>query len=227
MKKLGNKFLILMGVIALALIIFIYYNNYLNFFSLENLKAHREYLQNFVNNNYLLSVALYLLFCIVIVATTLPLSAFMMILAGFLFGMTLGMIYANIGITIGALISFTWLKFIFGHTVPAGIKEKLDIFSKKIEQYGAFYFLSLHLMSFLPFFLINALAVITNISTFTFVWTSAVGVIPISLLYTYMGQRLGTINSVKEVLTVPVLGALVLLVILAISPILISKIRKK
>jgi len=216
-----------MGVIALALIIFIYYNNYLNFFSLENLKAHREYLQNFVNNNYLLSVALYLLFCIVIVATTLPLSAFMMILAGFLFGMTLGMIYANIGITIGALISFTWLKFIFGHTVPAGIKEKLDIFSKKIEQYGAFYFLSLHLMSFLPFFLINALAVITNISTFTFVWTSAVGVIPISLLYTYMGQRLGTINSVKEVLTVPVLGALVLLVILAISPILISKIRKK
>lgn len=225
MQKIIKKSLIIMGLAFVAIVIAIHFSDLLNFFSLENLRNHREHLQRFVVDHYFWSVMLYLLVCTTVIATTLPLSAFMIITAGFLFGMPWGLFYSNIGATLGAGISFMWLRYLFSHAVPENLKLRLASFNKKIEKYGSFYFLSLHLMSVLPFFLINALAVIANLSFFTFIWTTVVGIIPISFLYTYMGQKLGEINSVKEILTWPIMISFLVLAFLAILPILISKIK--
>ena len=150
MYKMSKKSLVLIGLaLSIVFLIVMYFSGVLKFFSLENLKSHREMLVNFVAKNYFWSVLIYLLATILIVATTLPLAAFMMILAGMLFGVKWGAIYINIGLTLGACISFFWLRYAFGETVPAVLKARLVNFSKKIEQYGSFYFLSMHLMSLL------------------------------------------------------------------------------
>lgn len=225
MRQLSKKSFIIIGLVIVAMIAAIQFSDLLSFFSLENLKNHREYLQRFVVDHYLLSVVIYFLVCISVVATALPLSAFMIVSAGFLFGIKWGLLYSITGATIGAMISFFWLRYLFSRAVPENLKIRLASFSKNIEKYGAFYFLSLHLMSILPFFLINALAVIAHLSLFTFAWTTLVGIIPISVLYAYMGQKLGTISSVQEVLTWPIVMTFFALALLAISPILISKIK--
>jgi uncharacterized membrane protein YdjX (TVP38/TMEM64 family) len=226
MQKISKKSLIIIGLIVIAIVATIQFSDLLSFFSLENLRNHREYLQRFVVDHYLLSVLIYFLVCITVVATTLPLSAFMIISAGFLFGMKWGLLYSITGATLGALISFIWLRYVFSRAVPENLKLRLVSFNQNIEKYGAFYFLSLHLMSILPFFLINVLAVIANLSFLTFAWTTLIGIIPISILYTYMGQRLGTISSVQEILTWPIILTFLALAFLAILPILISKIKK-
>lgn len=227
MGQLSKKKLIIIGLIILLAIAIIRFSDLLNFFSLENLKNHREYLQTFVSQHYFLSVLIYSIICILVVATTLPLSAFMFVSAGFLFGMKWGVVYSNLSATIGALISFIALRYVFGKTLPEKLKIRLAPFSQDIKRYGALYFLILHLMSILPFFLINALAVITNLPLFTFIWTTLVGIIPIALLYNYMGEKIGIINSIQDVLTPPVISSFVGLIILAILPILITKLKNK
>lgn len=227
MIKISKKASVLIGFgLFLIALIIMHFTGFLNFFSLANLKSHREMLVAFVAQHYFLSVAIYLLVTVVIIATTLPLAAFVMILAGLLFGLKWGVIYANIGATIGACISFFWLRYVFGETVPEHLRLRLANFSKNIESYGSLYFLSMHLMSLLPFFLINTLAVLAHISFFTFLWTTSIGIIPVSILYAYIGQRLCEINAISEVLTPAVIGAFILLGLVAVSPVLISKLKK-
>jgi uncharacterized membrane protein YdjX (TVP38/TMEM64 family) len=227
MLKNVSKLKILLILAAIILMLALRFSGVLDYFSLENLSLHREGLLQFVSNHYYLAVFIYLSLSILVVATTLPLAAFSMVLAGVLFGFKWGVLYANIGSTIGACISFFWLRYAFSQTVPGNLKIKLENFSKNIEAYGSFYFLSIHLMSLLPFFLINALAVLANISFFTFFWTTSLGIIPVSILYVYVGQKLGEINSIKEVLTWPIIFAFAFLAVLAILPVLISKIKKQ
>jgi uncharacterized membrane protein YdjX (TVP38/TMEM64 family) len=227
MIKLSRKAYILISVVLfLIALASMYFSGVLSFFSLANLKSHREMLVSFVANHYFWSVLIYLIVTIVVIATTLPLAAFVMILAGLLFGVKWGVIYANIGATIGACISFGWLRYLFGETVPDHLKARLATFSKNIEAYGSLYFLSMHLMSLLPFFLINALAVVAHISFFNFLWTTSLGIIPISILYAYVGQRLCEINAIGEVLTKPIIGAFIALALIALMPVIVSKFKQ-
>ncbi len=227
MIKISRRASVLIGFgLFLIALIIMHFTGFLNIFSLANLKSHREMLVGFVAQHYFWAVAIYLLVTILIIATTLPLAAFVMILAGLLFGLKWGVIYANIGATIGACVSFIWLKYVFGEAVPAHLKLRLANFSKNIEAYGSLYFLSMHLMSLLPFFLINTLAVVAHISFFTFLWTTSIGIIPVSILYAYIGQRLCEINAISEVLTLPIMGAFILLGLIALLPVLVSKFKK-
>ncbi len=227
MYNLIKKRQIITIVSLIILAIVIHFSGILDLFSIQMLKSHRQELQLFVANNYLLSVLLYILLFTLIVATTLPLAGFATIMAGLLFGVSRGIIYANIGATLGAGFSFFILRYlIFGDTVPERFQKKLDQFTKSMEHYGALYLLSMHLISVLPFFVINALAVLANVSFFTFIWTTSLGIIPISILYTYMGQRLGEIISISQILTLPVILAFASLAIIAILPVIISKFRK-
>lgn len=222
-KKLKPFFFI--AIIVLSLL-FLRWSGCLDFFSLANLKAHRQELLAFVGQYYYLTVLIYLLFTIVIVATTLPLAAFVMILAGLLFGIKWGVLYANIGSTIGACLSFIWLRYAFGKAVPDRYQAQLDNVTSKLDRYGSLYFLALHLMSVLPFFIINTLAVITKLSFFAFFWTTSLGIIPISILYAYIGQSLGEVTTVKQVLSWPIMLAFLLLALIAVLPALLSRFKK-
>lgn len=227
MYKLIKKRQIITIAILIILAIIIRFSGVLDLFSIETLKSHRQELLLFVVNHYWLAVLLYILLFTLVVATTLPLAGFTTVLAGLLFGVSRGVIYANIGATIGAGFSFFILRhFIFGNTVPERFKPKLAQFTKSMERYGALYLLSMHLMSVLPFFVINALAALANVSFFTFIWTTSLGIIPISILYTYMGQRLGEISSISQILTLPVILAFASLAIIAILPVLLANFRK-
>ncbi len=227
MLKLSKRSQYVFGLtIVLLLIALMHFTGMLDIFSLQNLKSHRAVLVQFVANHYFLAVLSYLVLTTLIIATTLPLAAFVMILAGLLFGIVWGVIFANIGATLGACISFVWLRYAFRQATPGYLKSKLENFSKNIDQYGSLYFLSLHLMSLLPFFIINALAVVAHISFFTFFWTTSLGILPVSILYAYIGQRLGEINTINEVLTWPVMLTFFALALVALLPVVISKFSK-
>jgi len=79
-------------------------------------------------------------------------------------------------------------------------------------------------LSFLAFmFLINALGGVTSLSIWTFIWTTSIGILPGSLVYTFAGQQLGKIESAKEILSWQMIIVLIFLASLAILPAVISK----
>ncbi|MBH0186085.1 MAG: TVP38/TMEM64 family protein, partial [Nitrospira sp.] len=57
----------------------------------------------------------------------------------------------------------------------------------------------------------------------TYVAATAIGIIPGSFVYAYAGRQLGTINSLKEIASPNVIGAFVLLGLLALMPMLYKK----
>jgi len=57
----------------------------------------------------------------------------------------------------------------------------------------------------------------------TYVAATALGIIPGSFVYAYAGRQLGTLNSLKDIISPHVLGAFVLLGVLALVPILYKK----
>jgi uncharacterized membrane protein YdjX (TVP38/TMEM64 family) len=56
---------------------------------------------------------------------------------------------------------------------------------------------------------------------------TAIGIIPGSFVYAYAGRQLGTINSLKEIASPNVIGAFVLLGLLALLPMLYKKLSAK
>ena len=65
---------------------------------------------------------------------------------------------------------------------------------------------------------------LTRVSIGTYVVATSLGIIPGSFVFAYAGRQLGTINSLKEIVSPNVLMAFMLLGLLALVPILYKKI---
>jgi len=172
----------LLLIFLIGFIIFLHFvgiNKYLNF---ETFKQNKGFLIEYVNNNYYLSVLIYIVIYILIVISTLPLAALSTVISGFIFGVFWGSIYSIIAGTIGATISFLILRYLVGSYFQKRFSNKLKKFNDDIKNYGAIYSLILHFAGIFPFFVINVLSALTNLSLFTFVWTTAVGIIPGTLV---------------------------------------------
>ena len=61
-------------------------------------------------------------------------------------------------------------------------------FNKEIADYGGFYLLILQFLPFTPTFIINIVAGLSSISAWTFVWTTAVGMAPGTVIYSLAGH---------------------------------------
>lgn len=218
---------ILMIAIFVVVVVLLYYFLIKDYFTLENLKLHRGYIKQIVNQNYMMSVVFYILSCIFASLFYIPITVILTIAAGFLFGAIVGVIYSNIGVTVGALLAFLTFRYFLGYWIQERYADKLAHFNKYIKKYGYSYLLMLQFLPFTPTFLINSLSGITKLSVWTFVWTTSIGILPGSLIYTFAGQKLATIESTKELFTWPVITLLLLLSLLSVLPVLINKSYRK
>ena len=75
------------------------------------------------------------------------------------------------------------------------------------------------------FFVVNLVSGLTRVSVGTYVVATAIGIIPGSFVYAYAGRQLGTINSLKEIASPSVIGAFVLLGLLALVPVVYKRVR--
>jgi len=85
----------------------------------------------------------------------------------------------------------------------------------------------LRIVPVLPFFTVNYLAGMTKMSLKRFLLTTAAGVLPGSVVYTYAGQELGTIRSVDDIMTPKLFIAFLLLGILALLPVALRFFKKR
>jgi len=229
MFKVNNyvKRRIFIAVAIILLVIFLQYIGIGKYLSLEKIQANKEHLQSFVANNYLFSVAMFTLFFIFCSFFSIPVTIILNLVAGFLFGTIAGTIYVNIGTTVGCVLAFLTFRYLLGFLVRERYREKLKKFDKHIKKYGHSYLLSLQIFPATPMFLINVLAGLTNLSVWTFAWTTSLGILPGSLVYIYSGKQLGEIESLKDIVSWPVILALVFLGLLAFLPVLVRKFNHK
>jgi len=211
--------------LAIIVAVFVWWasREYITF---EQLKFHRVQLQMLVRDHYLFSVMTYLAIFSSAVIFFMPFTVILTIAGGFLFGIFTGALYANIGTTLGGIVVFLMIRYSLGAWLQKKYKKELVRFNRHIREDGIHYLLFLQLLPATPTFLINLLAGMTKMSLWTFIWTTSVGIFPGTLIYTFAGQQLSTIEQVEDIFSYNLLLLLILLSLLAILPIAIKRYRR-
>jgi uncharacterized membrane protein YdjX (TVP38/TMEM64 family) len=216
------------GKIVLALLLAVgigafFYFDLGQYLSLEALKHNRDNLLAYTESNYGLAVALFVLVYIVQTAFSLPGGAILTLAGGFLFGSLLGTIYVNIGATSGATLAFLAARYLLRDWVEHKFGDRLEPIQAGFAKNAFSYLMTLRLIPAFPFFLVNMVSGLTRVNLGTYVIATAVGIIPGSFVFAYAGRQLGTINSLGEIASPPVLLAFTLLGVLALLPTLYKK----
>lgn len=224
MKPAYKKIIIALCIAAIIVGIRVFGWDHL--LSLEMFRQYRDQLLAFTTQHYFPTVAIFILIYIVAVALSIPGATILTLTAGFLFGF-FGVIYVNIGASVGAILAFLAARYLIGDWIQKRYGEKLASFNNEIAENGYNYLLTLRFIPLFPFFLINIFAGLTRVPLATFAWTTMVGILPGSFVYIYTGRQLGIIDKPGDILSWQIILAFVLLGLLVLSPVLIKKIMKK
>lgn len=196
-------------------------------FTFENLKAQKDVLSEYVTSNYTLAVVLFVLLYIVAVAFLIPIATVLTLTGGFLFGSIWGVLFVNIGATVGAVFAFLFARYIVGKKVQAKYEKQLAKFNKELETNKYQYLFSLRFLPIFPFFLVNFLCGVTKLDLKSFVITTSLGIIPGSFVYTYAGSSLASIESLGDIFTKEILFAFILLGTLTLIPVVVKKFNER
>jgi uncharacterized membrane protein YdjX (TVP38/TMEM64 family) len=200
------------------------------FIDKQTILDQKDYLINLSAENLVLSVSIFVGIYIISVALSLPIATVLTFLSGVIYGPILGTLVVVTGATIGALIIFLIIKKASG---SQGLLEKhsnskhLLTLQKNIKENAVSYLLFARLVPIFPFVLVNIAPATVGVKTKTFLWTTFIGIMPGSFIYTYLGFQSGQIESVSDLVSIEMISALVLLGLFSLSPILIKKIKNK
>ena len=217
--------LIILMLFVLAVILFFYFDlgRYL---TLAELKVHREALLAYTEAHYGFAVALFILIYCLQTAFSLPGATVLTLGGGFVFGVLSATLYVNIGATTGATLSFWASRYLIRDLIERKFGEKIQPIQEGFARNAFHYLLTLRLIPLFPFFLVNLVSGLTRIRITTYVLTTAVGIIPGSLVYCNAGRQLGGINSLEEIASPRVIGAFTLLGLFALLPVLYRWFKK-
>ncbi len=213
-KKKVAILAVLIAAVALA-----WYAGLDEYLSFENLKKHREALLALVESHYTLSLAFYVL-AVLSTAFFVPGAIPITIVGGLLFGVVRGAFYMLSSATVGATLAFLLSRNLIGNWVQHRYESQMRIFNAEVERHGHNYMITLRVMPILPFFLLNYFAGITRMPVDRFVWTTALGMLPGSVVYAFAGKELGRIESLGEIMTPRLMAALALLAAFAMLPVI-------
>lgn len=209
---------VILGVAAL-----IWWTDISYYISINELKLYHTQLQNFVRDQYLFAVLVYIIFFALITMFFIPITVILTIASGFLFGALLGAAYTIIAATLGGVLTFLMVRYSLGAWVQQRYAHELVQFNKLVQEGGANYLLSLQFLPMTPSFFINIFAGMTKIGLWTFIWTTAVGIFPGTVLYTFAGKQLVGIEQVSDIFSFNMMLIFIFLALLAILPIAVKR----
>lgn len=188
--------------------------------SLEFVKQNRERLLAYTDSHYVLMLLGATVLYIAATAFSIPGGAVLSLTMGLVFGRVVGTLVTVLASTAGATLVFWAARFVFADAAGARLAGN----PTAARLIGGFrrdafrYLLFLRLVPLFPFWLVNLVPAFTAIDTRTYVLATLLGVIPGSFVYVNLGQALGEIGSLKDLLSGDVILALSLLGFLAVLP---------
>ena len=206
--------LIVIGI-GIALFYFLDIKEYLSF---ESLKANRDRLNVIYQENSIVFISWFIGVYFLTVSFSLPGATLLTLAAGAIFGSVLGVMLVNIGATLGATAAFLSARFIFRDWVEGKFSDKLSLINNGISGNAFSYLLFLRLVPVFPFFLVNLVLGLTQVRLSIYFFGTMLGIMPGSFVYAFAGSNLANINSISDIASPKVFGALVLLGIFALIP---------
>ncbi len=223
----------LLVILAVAVVGFFTLGDYLTF---ETLRDNREALLGWRDTHYWAMAANFVAIYIVIVAFSLPGAAVASMTGGFLFGLFAGTVFNVFAATIGASAIFLAARWGLGASLTARLESSEGTIKKLKEglrENEISVLFLLRLVPVVPFFVANLVPALVGVKFRNFLLTTALGIIPGGIVYTWIGVGLGGVFDRGETPDVSllwepfVIGPIIGLCILAALPILIKSLKGK
>lgn len=199
------------------------------FLSLDNIRENRQALMEFTGRHYLSMVLACGIAYSLSTAFSLPGGTVLSLLLGFLFGRWIGTALIVVSATLGAIAVFWLARYLFADWARERLKQS-ELSQKLLDgfQENAFnYLLFLRLVPLFPFWLVNLAPAITTVSMRTYTVTTFIGIIPGSFVFANLGQSLGRIERLDQLLSWQTFFALCLLGGLVLIPVLSKRLEPK
>ena len=193
------------------------------YLTLETLQQNRNALLEFTQQHYWQALLIAVVVYTAATAISVPGAVLLSLATGFLFGRWVGTGVIVISATIGAALVFLAARYLFADAMRAKLGGKLREISDGFARDAFSYLLFLRLVPLFPFWLVNLAPAFTGIRLSTYVVATAIGIIPGAFVFANLGQSLGRIQSTAQLVSPETLGALALLGILALVPVLAKK----
>lgn len=219
-------------VILVALIGAFSLRDYLSF---DTLRDNREALMAFRDQNFLGLAALFVLIYVAIVGFSLPGAAVASVTGGFLFGLAAGTVLNVTAATLGAAAIFLAARSGLGEVLSARFEAsqgRVQMLKSALRQNEIEVLLLLRLVPAVPFFLANLLPALVGVKFRNFLWTTALGIIPGAIVFTWIGVGVGEVFDRGELPNLSllwephVIGPILGLCVLAAMPIIVKSLRR-
>jgi uncharacterized membrane protein YdjX (TVP38/TMEM64 family) len=166
-----------------------HFGNLKTYANLATIKDNQQFLLSHINSRPLLSGILYIVIFFILTVSALPVTIIMITIGGFLFGTALGSLYTLIALATSSICVFKLSRKMFGNYLQEKYSHELKKFNNNFKEYGFYYLIFVRTIPVIPFFIVNAAAGFTHISTQNFLLSTVFGAIPIILLFSYLGSQ--------------------------------------
>lgn len=227
-----KRLLPLLGIAAAAVLGFVFLRDYLSF---QALSDNRDALIAWRDSNYLFAVLTFMAVYIAVVGFSLPGALIMTLAGGFLFGLFPGVFYIVTAATLGAIAIFLAAKLGLGDTLSKKMDSGSGVIGRMYdglkENEISFLFL-MRLVPAFPFFAANLVPALVGVSLRNFAFTTFLGIMPGSAVYTWVGSGLGEVFARGETPSLGIiwephiLGPILGLCALAALPIILKMFKK-
>ena len=165
------------------------------FGSLQWLIAHetslRDYVTRFPRRGWMYGLAIYTTLSLI------PGTAGKSVVCGWLFGFWPAVVLVDVGLTFAATGGFLISRWLVRDAVNSRFGEWVAKLNRGLEQDGVFYLLMMRI-AHVPFSAVNYGAGATSISLGKFCWTTAVGILPGTMIFVFVGTRIPTLATIAE-----------------------------
>ena len=226
------KRLTVLGLFA-AVIIALLASGVQDLLSLEALRENRESLLTFVDHNYGLAVAVFVLIYILAVTFSIPGAVWFSIAGGFVFSAGPATVFIVFAATVGATLVFLLARYVLGDMLRRKAGSAIERMRDGFQENALSYMLVLRLVPLFPFFLVNLVPAFLNVPLRIYVIGTALGIIPGAFVYAWVGTGVGAVFDTGgdvdpgAILVQPnVIGPLLGLAALALIPVAYKRFRK-
>lgn len=207
---------------------FYFFGDYLNF---EALRDNRAALTAWRDENLVAALAVYAAVYVTAVTFSLPGGIWLTITGGFLFGAVLGTAITVVSATLGATLIYLIAKTALRDTLVRKAGPWLKRAEAEFHENEVSFMLLMRLVPAMPFFAINLAAALLGVRLHVYVWTTLVGIIPGSGVYSWVGAGVDEVIARGEtpnlglIFEPNILGPILGLCVLAVLPVAIKKFR--
>lgn len=175
--------------------------------SFENFIRYQAWIRDLVAARPWTMLGAFCLIYVVAVTLSLPVSAFLTTIGGYLFGWALGGAAASMAATLGATNIFLIARTSVGRPLLRRAGSRIQGLAAGFRRQAFLYLLSLRLMPVVPFWLTNLSAAFFGMRVRPFVLATQLGMLPVSFAFAFAGSGLDEVISRHERLRADCLAA--------------------